>query len=111
MTGYTPLEQLHLVAPWERLRLYVLRRDNWTCRYCGGPANSVDHVIPFSKGGPNITWNLVAACMPCNTRKGATRAAWQDSWLQRLEWYASDLEAALEESARIEAEIAEEEHL
>lgn len=53
------------------LRRLVLRRDNYICRYCQGIANSVDHVIPFSKGGKDVEGNLVAACMPCNRRKGA----------------------------------------
>lgn len=53
------------------LRTTVLRRDKGICRYCGGSANSVDHVIPFSKGGVDCEENLVAACMPCNRKKGA----------------------------------------
>lgn len=47
----------------------VLRRDNWTCHYCGDYASTADHIIPKSKGGTNATSNLVACCPPCNFRK------------------------------------------
>lgn len=39
------------------------------CAYCGGHAETVDHIIPRSRGG-TLTWdNAVAACMRCNHRK------------------------------------------
>mgnify|MGYP001295778228 CR=1 FL=1 len=47
----------------------VLRRDRHTCAYCGGYADTVDHVLPASRGG-RITWlNAVAACWTCNHAK------------------------------------------
>lgn len=48
----------------------VLHRDGFTCAYCGGPGRTIDHVIPESRGGQNTWENLVAACAPCNGRKG-----------------------------------------
>lgn len=52
----------------------VLARDCYTCQYCGtqpGKAQlTVDHVIPRSQGGGKSWENLVAACAPCNRRKG-----------------------------------------
>lgn len=47
----------------------VLRRDSWTCAYCGGRADTVDHVIPSSRGGANAWENTVACCRHCNSRK------------------------------------------
>lgn len=47
----------------------VLQRDNWTCGYCGGRGDTLDHVMPESRGGQNTWLNLVAACGPCNGRK------------------------------------------
>lgn len=44
----------------------VLRRDKHTCVYCGGNANTVDHVLPASRGGGSTWENLAAACEPCN---------------------------------------------
>lgn len=57
---------------WRAVRSSVLERDRWTCRYCGADnATQVDHVVPQSRGGPNTSDNLVAACRPCNASKGA----------------------------------------
>jgi 5-methylcytosine-specific restriction endonuclease McrA len=53
-------------------RKAVLARDSWTCQYCGHQASglTVDHVIPRSRGGQSEWDNIVAACAPCNRRKG-----------------------------------------
>ncbi len=52
-------------------RRAVFARDNWTCQYCGSRHQlTVDHVIPRSKGGSSEWTNIVAACAPCNRRKG-----------------------------------------
>ena len=40
-----------------------------TCAYCLGPASTVDHVLPVSRGGDNAMCNLVLACRSCNSRK------------------------------------------
>lgn len=47
----------------------VFVRDDHQCQYCGGTAQNLDHVIPRSRGGAHIWENVVAACIPCNTRK------------------------------------------
>jgi len=50
-------------------RLAVLRRDKFTCTYCGGRGATVDHIFPKSRGG-RYTWqNLVTACADCNVAK------------------------------------------
>jgi 5-methylcytosine-specific restriction endonuclease McrA len=49
----------------------VLRRDRHRCAYCGQlTATTMDHVMPRSRGGATSWTNAVAACEPCNTRKG-----------------------------------------
>ncbi|MDD4865679.1 MAG: HNH endonuclease [Mycobacterium sp.] len=48
----------------------VLRRDANTCVYCGRRAETVDHVLPKSRGGAEDWFNLVASCQSCNGRKG-----------------------------------------
>ena len=47
----------------------ILERDEHVCQYCGKKANTVDHVVPKSRGGSSSPVNLVAACMPCNQKK------------------------------------------
>lgn len=60
----------------KRTRYEVLRRDNHTCRYCGGVAPdvklTVDHVTPVALGGTDDPSNLVAACRDCNYGKAST---------------------------------------
>jgi 5-methylcytosine-specific restriction endonuclease McrA len=50
----------------------ILRRDNFTCQYCGKTNNilTVDHVQPKSRGGKTNWTNVVVACKPCNLKKG-----------------------------------------
>jgi 5-methylcytosine-specific restriction endonuclease McrA len=50
-------------------RRAVFARDGSRCQYCAAPAESIDHVMPRSKGGQHVWENVVAACRPCNTRK------------------------------------------
>lgn len=61
------------MAVSKRLRYEILRRDNHTCRYCGGVAPdvvlTVDHVTPKTLGGSDAPENLVAACKDCNSGK------------------------------------------
>lgn len=50
----------------------ILRRDNYTCQYCGDRERmlTVDHVLPKSRGGKTSWNNVVVACKPCNLKKG-----------------------------------------
>jgi 5-methylcytosine-specific restriction endonuclease McrA len=61
-----------LSRKYKSIRLQVLARDEWTCRYCQQDATTVDHVIPIVKGGDPIDMNnMVAACRSCNSSKGS----------------------------------------
>lgn len=55
------------VAPLSRRALFA--RDHGRCQYCGAPAESIDHVVPRSRGGLHAWENVVAACRRCNTVK------------------------------------------
>ncbi len=50
-------------------RRTVFARDSHRCQYCGLAAESIDHVMPRSRGGLHAWDNVVAACRRCNTRK------------------------------------------
>ena len=61
--------------PRPRIRLTkreILRRDEFTCQYCGNHTVylTIDHIVPRRLGGTHTWDNLVAACPPCNHRKG-----------------------------------------
>lgn len=47
----------------------VLNRDGGRCAYCDGRADTIDHVVPRSRGGQHVWENVVAACARCNHRK------------------------------------------
>jgi 5-methylcytosine-specific restriction endonuclease McrA len=53
-------------------RREIFVRDRHTCQYCGRQGNdlTLDHVLPRHRGGSHSWENLVAACRPCNHRKG-----------------------------------------
>ncbi len=52
-------------------RFNVFLRDGFSCQYCGTPHDlTFDHVIPRRAGGRTTWENVVAACSPCNLRKG-----------------------------------------
>ena len=53
-------------------RFNVFLRDRFVCQYCGSREElTFDHVIPRSRGGQTTWENVVAACSPCNLRKGS----------------------------------------
>jgi 5-methylcytosine-specific restriction endonuclease McrA len=60
-------------------RAALMRRDNFQCAYCGRRAETIDHVLPRSRGGKHTWENCVASCMPCNHRKA-------DRLLEELGW-------------------------
>lgn len=59
-------------------------RDNYTCQYCGEFGDTVDHIFPKSRGGPNTWGNLCVACRDCNGKK-------DDKLLEELGWAEPDI--------------------
>lgn len=64
------------MAVTKRTRFEVLRRDNYTCRYCRSTdgALTVDHVTPRSLGGSDDPSNLVACCDGLHSEFGKAHA-------------------------------------
>ena len=61
-------------------RKAVFARDGGRCVYCDGPATSLDHVVPKSRGGPHSWDNVVSACGRCNHVKadrGIAELGWR----------------------------------
>lgn len=87
-------------AKRQRIRLAVYERDGYHCQHCGWAPTvppdydglyalaelvpmwpgsestmlvylELDHIKPYSLGGPFEVDNLQALCSPCNARKGA----------------------------------------
>ncbi len=62
-------------------RKAVLARDNKTCQFthCGKAGDTMDHVVPRSRGGGHTWENVVTACRKCNGKK-------DDKSLEQLGW-------------------------
>lgn len=77
-------------------RFNVFLRDKLKCQYCGEkfPSSQLtfEHVIPRSAGGLTCWENIVAACDPCNLKKGNKTEMKPIRWPQ--EPNAHDLMAA-----------------
>lgn len=60
-----------------KLKLKILERDNYTCKYCGKsfPMEklTIDHIRPVCLGGDSRESNLTTACWRCNNLKGTKR--------------------------------------
>jgi hypothetical protein len=81
-----------------KLRFDVLKRDGFTCQYCGRSAPEVelhvDHVVPVAEGGGNDPGNLTAACVDCNLGKSDSlladavhalrKAKSEEEWVERM---------------------------
>lgn len=76
LTRYVHVPLRKAVPPTRRS---VLQRDGHRCAYCDGPADTVDHVVPRSRGGAHAWTNVVAACGRCNHRKA-------DKLLSEIGW-------------------------
>jgi 5-methylcytosine-specific restriction endonuclease McrA len=63
-------------------RAALMHRDRFRCAYCGAKADTVDHVVPRSRGGEHSWENCVAACANCNHRK-ADRLLGELGWALR----------------------------
>lgn len=60
-------------------RAGLMYRDRYRCAYCGGRADTIDHVVPRSRGGAHSWQNCVASCAKCNHKKA-------DRLLSELGW-------------------------
>lgn len=67
----------------QSLRQSVYDRDGLVCHICNEPTDpaaeprtswypSLDHVVPYSKGGPDTFENLRTAHLRCNVQRGAS---------------------------------------
>jgi len=60
---------IHRLYSREQIRELVFKRDRYTCNYCGKYGDTIDHVVPKSKGGMTSSENCVCACRCCNQLK------------------------------------------
>ena len=89
---------------------------NKKCIYCGLQSESIDHILPRSRGGLTITENCVPACLSCNGSKSDTEVfIWyrkQNFYDPRRSmaikaWFDGDLRLALRLLQWAQPELAE----
>lgn len=66
---------LRTEAFWRRIhRADAVIKQGRKCLYCTAPMSlqeaTADHLLAQKKGGRTTTWNIGAACQPCNSAKG-----------------------------------------
>jgi hypothetical protein len=71
------------------------------CAYCTDPADTLDHVLPRSRGGLTVAENLVPACRRCNGAKSSTD--WRE-WFEAQDWHC------VERAARIDGWVGSSPH-
>lgn len=82
---YTTADESHRKR--ERAKARELRATQWwkqkigpgICHHCGEKFDkkelSMDHLTPIARGGMSTKNNVVPACKPCNTKRGAVLEA------------------------------------
>jgi 5-methylcytosine-specific restriction endonuclease McrA len=84
-------------ATKHRFRARIFDEWAYACAYCTRPADTLDHVLPRSRGGLTVAENLVPACGRCNGAKGST------DW--RI-WFAAQAWHCIEREGRIDGWIS-----
>jgi len=68
-----------------KFRKQIFEEWDGSCAYCGKPADTLDHVIPKSKGGGmSIKNNLVSCCKFCNGSK--SDRDWKEWFAEQSFW-------------------------
>lgn len=71
--SYSVKQKYERIPLTNRQRFEILKRDGFTCQYCGRKPPEVrlevDHIFPVDKGGTNDPANLITSCQPCNNGK------------------------------------------
>lgn len=63
--------RIHQSPAWRRLSKATIQAQPW-CTYCGSTDDlTADLVVPLELGGSIDETNVVTACRPCNSKRGA----------------------------------------
>ena len=78
------LEELCPKFRFRQWRQSIHKFTEKSCIYCGKPSESIDHILPRSKGGLSNTENCVPACLSCNGDKSNNEAFY---WYRKQKFY------------------------
>ena len=76
-----------------RFRRRIFAEWNHQCAYCTDPADTLDHVLPRSRGGLTVAENLIPACRRCNGAKSS--ADWRE-WFRAQAWHCIEREGRID---------------
>jgi 5-methylcytosine-specific restriction endonuclease McrA len=92
------LFQLHVTSSGEAKRMWRQKiKESWDhkCAYCESEDNlTIDHILPQSKGGLDVTKNVVCCCHTCNQSKGHEH--WK-LWYVQQDFYSEERFDKIEE--------------
>ena len=80
-------------ATKRQFRAHIFAEWAYACAYCTRPADTLDHVLPRSRGGLTVAENLVPACGRCNGAKGSTD--WR-IWFAAQAWHCIEREGRID---------------
>jgi hypothetical protein len=84
----------------KKTRFEVLKRDSFTCQYCGRSAPEIvlqlDHIHPISKDGDDGVFNYITSCEDCNQGK-KDRLLSDDSVVQKQKHQLDQLQERREQ--------------
>ena len=78
------LEDLCPKLKFRQWRQSIHKFTKKSCIYCGNTSESIDHILPRSKGGLSTTENCVPACLACNGDKSNSEAFY---WYRGQKFY------------------------
>lgn len=67
--GYYENDELAKRYGIPRLSFMMRMPVGYKCHYCDKAGTTRDHIVPDSKGGSNLWFNLVPACVDCQRKK------------------------------------------
>ena len=74
---------------WKRLRVEILRRDDYQCRSCGARGRlEIDHIRPV-RDAPELAYspeNLQALCVSCHSAKTRAEVFGKPADPQKRKW-------------------------
>lgn len=65
-------------------------KDKWNneCAYCGNKDNlTIDHIVPLSRGGHNLSTNVICCCKKCNHSK--SHSEWEE-WFKQQDFFSEE---------------------
>lgn len=79
--------------PWD-VRRAVYRRDGWRCKFCGRSWREtqldLDHIVPWSAGGPDHGSNLRTLCHDCNIERSNYKLNGDSGRVLPVTWWCLD---------------------